>query len=66
MLLSCKLHRATAISSMASEGPSQQGQGERSGNTSVPGLQEKLNSMVRVRERTIPTLVGEVNANFCG
>jgi hypothetical protein len=31
---------------------------------------KKLNSMIRVRERTIPTerppLVGEVIANFCG
>jgi hypothetical protein len=33
-------------------------------------IKTKLNSMVRVRERTIPTerppLVGEVIANFCG
>jgi hypothetical protein len=36
----------------------------------VHALKLKLNSMVRVRERTIPTerppLVGEVIANFCG
>jgi hypothetical protein len=42
---------------------------ERLYNTSQTN-KKKLNSMVRVRERTIPTerppLVGEVIANFCG
>jgi hypothetical protein len=36
----------------------------------IPVHKKTLNSMVRVRERTIPTvrppLVGEVIANFCG
>jgi hypothetical protein len=40
------------------------------GENRVKDLQMKLNSMVRVRKRTIPTerqpLVGDVIANFCG
>jgi hypothetical protein len=45
-------------------------QGVNPAYTVLDDEKKKTNSMVRVRERTIPTeqppLVGEVVANFCG